>query len=474
MKSRLLISIMLAAAAFASCSVVEVEPEPEDLPEIGKKEKPSKSYEEGSKYGITYIYDDAVIPQIHLSVSSQQWNALLKLYDANHKTRQYIHCDATYVKGDETTVIKDAGLRLKGNTSRRHPGSKGSYHHVHFGLNFREFTNDDAHEVHGAGKINLKWFNNDPTYVREVYCYDLFRRDTVWTAVHAAYCRLFLKVEGDAKETYLGIYQMQEPIDRHYLKERQKAFEGASGNLWKCRYGATLAATDDKLFGLDTGTDQEWVYECKTEENDFNGAKAQFKDFISKAKNKTGKDFHDWFASHCDVPLLLRTYAVNVACGMWDDYWNNCNNYYVYFNSTDVSNYKFYFIPYDYDNTLGTCSECGVQKDAAKQDPLNWGSDNNYLIKKILGYDDWRELYKKYLLQLASDKGNLLDKDASAARIAAWQEKIRKFVPNDTGEDMAIEDRPASWGNHKEYRLLENSSSNYFKVKIESILKYCK
>ena len=30
---------------------------------------------------------------------------------------------------------------------------------------------------------------------------------------------------------------------------------------------------------------------------------------------------------------------------------------------------------------------------------------------------------------------------------------------------MAISDRPASWSNHGEYRLLEDSQNNFFKVK---------
>ncbi len=82
--------------------------------------------------------------------------------------------------------------------------------------------------------------------------------------------------------------------------------------------------------------------------------------------SRSGRDFHDWIAQVCDVELLLRTYAVNVAVGMWDDYWNNTNNFYIYFNSDDPDRYEFFFIPYDYDNTLGTSSSCGVQDDSAR------------------------------------------------------------------------------------------------------------
>ena len=51
---------------------------------------------------------------------------------------------------------------------------------------------------------------------------------------------------------------------------------------------------------------------------------------------------------------------------------------------------------------------------------------------------------------------------------------IWPYIANDTGEDMSISDAPASWGNHHEYRLLEDSSNNWFKVKAESIKGWIK
>ena len=175
------------------------------------------------------------------------------------------------------------------------------------------------------------------------------------------------------------------------------------------------------------------------------------------------------------MELLLRTYAVNVAVGMWDDYWNNCNNFYIYFNSTDPASYKFYFIPYDYDNTLGTTVTCGVQSDAGRQDPFNWGdSKMNPLIAKVLQVDEFREIYKRSLLELSSSANTYLNPSAAADRIRNWQNMIKLFVPNDTGEDMTISDRPASWSNHGEYRLLEMGNNNFFTAKINSIKQYCK
>ena len=66
-------------------------------------------------------------------------------------------------------------------------------------------------------------------------------------------------------------------------------------------------------------------------------------------------------------------------------------------------------------------------------------------------------------------KGGLFSWELSHSRIQAWQDSIRDYVSNDTGEDMVIKDRPAGWGNHYEYRIMEDCSDNFFKVKAATV-----
>ena len=54
--------------------------------------------------------------------------------------------------------------------------------------------------------------------------------------------------------------------------------------------------------------------------------------------------------------------------------------------------------------------------------------------------------------------------ETAISRIKGWHKAISPYVSNDTGEDMIIEDRPASWGNHKEYRILSDGSNCFFSV----------
>lgn len=430
------------------------------------------------KEGYDYVWDDEAIPEVHLSVSLDEWNRLLSLYDANAYTTQYVMAAATFVKDGETTVIDSVGLRLKGNTSRRRPeGGYGQmhqrdntdWHHAHFGVNLRKYVDDDAHTIQGIRKIHLKWFKDDPAYVREVFCYELFKRAGVWTALRDNYCRLWIHVEGDSREAYYGVYELMEPIDKRYLKDRKDRFGASDGYLWKCRNAAAGLNNPGGDIWYDDDSDDRHAYTLETQTSEFDNARAQLIDFMNKLSNLSDSEFYTWIQEVTDVDLLLRTYAVNVAVGMWDDYWNNANNYYIYFNGKETSGYQFFFIPYDYDNTLGTSLRCGVQDDAGRHNPLQWGNDNNRLIARILMFSDFKAKYVLYLKELVEARNALMDRRSAQARIRAWQERIAPYIDNDTGEDTVIEDKPASWGNHSEYNLLETGSDNFFNAKAATI-----
>ena len=114
---------------------------------------------------LVWVFDMNVLPEIRISVTEEQWNALLKEYDRDNNTAEYIHCDAEFKSKGETHNFVDAGLRLRGNTSRRRPEGNGGemhkrdnadWHHCHFMLNLRKYQKDDAHELHNVRKLHLK------------------------------------------------------------------------------------------------------------------------------------------------------------------------------------------------------------------------------------------------------------------------------------------------------------------------------
>jgi spore coat protein CotH len=423
---------------------------------------------------LDYIFNSGTLSRIILDFSVEEWNKLLSYYDRNPDNEEYVKAKFTFYQDGKIETVDTVGVRLRGNTSRRRPeGSNGQthkssgadWHHAHFSIDFDKYNDDQR--FHKLKKLDLKWFKDDPTYVHEPFCYDLMKRCGISTEPLSAYSRLTISVAGDAKSAYFGIYDMIEHLDKRYLNDRESLWGDSEGYLWKASWGATLkdpnASMGIEEIELDNSKSKKYTYNLKTNEENLAAAKLQLSTFITTFNAKTGDDFTTWLESRCDVSFLLATYAASVAVGHWDDYWNNCNNYYIYFNSKG----RFYFIPYDLDNTIGT----SLMMDSGRQDPLHWGDDSkNQLIAKLLTFDKYKKQYIRYMKALVNPENGLMDYTASTARIHAMQAMIVSSVSNDTGEDEAVEDKPASWGNHSEYRLIDPSvATNFFKVKASII-----
>ena len=430
------------------------------------------------------IFNLSEVSLITIEVSLNNWNTFLQNYDLNPANDKKIVSKFSFASRNGSVVLDSVGLRLKGNTSRRRPeGTTGElhnatnpdWHHCHFGLDFSKYR--DNQRFKGLDKLNLKWFKDDAAYVREIYCYDLFRRFGCWNAPRASYCRVNIKVEGDATTANFGVYAMVENIDEDFIKRNQNNWGSGVGFLWKGGYSnannANFVSTESigvENVNINPALSVYYAYDLKTRKNELPAAKAQLLQFISDLNTRTGTDFQTWIESKMDIPLFLKTYAVNVVVGMWDDYWVNGNNFYFYF----APNGKAYFIPYDYDNTLGTSQ---IVANSGTQNMLAWGNmTQRPLITKILAIPQYQTLYKSYITQLTSSSNDLFFSTKSIARIQGWQNLISPYVFNDTGEDMQIGDVPASWGNQPNYRLKtgnnaggSNGPANYFSTKKLSV-----
>lgn len=430
------------------------------------------------------LFDIDVVPEIILEFEVKDWNNLLEYYDQNPKNENKVVSKFTYNINGTSVSLDSIGLKLRGNTSRRRPeGNVGEphnstntqWHHCHFGLDFSNYIENQQFE--GLEKLNLKWFKDDATYAREIYSYDLFKRFGCWTAPRASYCKITIKVKGDNKPAYFGVYAMIESIDEVYIKNRQSQWGSSIGFLWKGGWSgndnANFYSTNSmgvEEVNLDASLSKYFAYDLKTRKKELETAKIELTQFINDLNNKKGEDFKNWISQKMDVNLFLKTYATNVMLGMWDDYWINGNNFYFYF----APNGKAYFIPYDYDNTLGTSL---IVKNSGTQNMIAWGKYyQRPLITKLLENPEFLKLYKNYIKELADSKNDFFDPTKSKARIHNWHFTISNFVYNDTGDDLYITDQPAYWGNQPNYRLLSgddkggvNGESNYFETRIKTI-----
>ncbi len=174
-------------------------------------------------------------------------------------------------------------------------------------------------------------------------------------------------------------------------------------------------------------------------------------------------ELKEYLEKHMDVDLFVRSMAVDAVVGVWDNYWVNSNNYYFYFDK----NHKFYFIPYDYDNTLGTTKPIQNIENAGTQDPLNYGSmgEDRMLVKKVFSIKEYADNYKDYLKELVTSK-DLMEPDAAMERMKGFQDLIKDYVENDTGEDMVVEDKSRIGESTIDYKLFSGDDkggdgSNY-------------
>lgn len=442
------------------------------------------------------IFGTDAVAEITLTIDRSEWNTLLKNYDTNDKNEDCIHADFKMTKGDYTWQADDIGMRLRGNTSRIRPQQGDNYYQAHFKIDFEEWIEDDTIEegkLAGCMKgIILKRFKDDPTYVREVFGYNFFRNNGIWTAPRAGYTRLFINIiEEDGKPTELdyGVYAMIEEINKQFLKERSEIttqigtkFNGNKGNLWKCCWqssGASMTTDFDAYcsFGveeifLDEAKSMRYDYDLKTNKDDLISARDEFIDFIYKLNDlSTAEEIMAFYEKRMDVGLFLKTYACNVLLGMDDDYWNNKNNYYFYFDKKG----KCYFIPYDYDNILGTnCFD-----DTATKNPIAWGRDgvNAPLIEKLLSVPEYKQMYVDYLLELREESSFVTGSQAEIQRLQAL---VKDYVYSKdltySNTYSSISDDAAPWcSNYGKYKLLSgDEQTNYFMAKAKSIADYTK
>lgn len=447
-------------------------PDPEIPEEPTGPETPPEdqvpSWPEGQT-GKTYVWDNQHIPQIKIYVKKAQWKTVLDGYDSNRNGSAYVRCDVVFDKNGVKDSIPNVAIRLRDNVDAMRPtdslneiymNNQSKWNLSNYELNFNKFINEESNTLRKVKGLFLKSCCNDPTYSRERYCYDLFDRYGIWTIAKNIYCRLSFHIEGDAKPSYLGVYQMIEPIDQDYLNDRSRQFGNIVGNLWKCHSGASLSSYGNILVGNDSGNGTFPTYMLITENSNISEATVQLKSFIKNLTELNNKEFKEWISNVCDVPLLLKTYAVNVTVGMWDDYWNNANNYYLYFDSTSPDTYKVYLIPHDYEMSLGNSSS--LMQDPSAQDPFAWGKNRNPLIARILAIEEFRVLYSDMILNLLMSGNYLFYHYEAIDMIKDLMSEVEPFTPNDTGLNMEPVDKPGPKSSNKTFLLTEDGRNCFF------------
>lgn len=433
------------------------------------------------------IFNLEELPEVTLAIKVDDWNRLLAAFDAAPGENFWIPGDFIF-RGSNSIpdqTVSNVALRIRGNTSRYRPeGEYGQEHNpvnpvwnqASFALQFARYEGDQDFE--GLTRLDLKFVREDPTRIREVYSFDLYQQAGLYCGPLISMCRLYIDVlDGASQRAYFGIYKLKEFIEDEYLENRKAYFgDDQPGEhipfLWKGDYGSALNDYDPGVI------ENRDIYDLRTNTSYRAQANAQLTDFVRNLVSLEGANLKAWAEGAIDVPLLMKTYLASVICGNLDDYWSEANNFNFYFNTHG----KFFFIPNDFDTSLGT----GWGVDAGKHDPFNWGNPGHPLIQKLLTIPEFRQLYIDAFHQLTNEQDGPFHVSRSIPRIEKWHELIKDYLWDDTihfgcqydGSGCVLRpgtnnlqtpfgDYPAWWsstGLNPYYRLLETGDVNFFQV----------
>ena len=313
------------------------------------------------------LFDPNSKIQVQLDMPEAELEKLQSDYEAYSKSPIYRKADLIFtITADGSTQqyrIPEVGVRMKGNTSRTdfYNSHDGIYNYIHLKLDFQEtFDNADYYGTEcntwasdaqrqarkdrtfaTLEKLELRWNkNNDSTYLRETYAYELYRSEDL-LAPHSTPGTV---IWNGAR---MGVYTLQEPVDKVFL-ERNLPEKDWGGDLYKLGWTNQPASfTAQNSIGIENEeTGEFYVYDLKT--NKKTSQHETLKTLLTGLNN--GNVTKESYAELVDVDYFLRYAAVSYLLGNPDDLRNNYNNCYLYFLK---SSNKAIIIPYDYDRCLG-------------------------------------------------------------------------------------------------------------------------
>ncbi|MCI0747122.1 MAG: CotH kinase family protein [Verrucomicrobia subdivision 3 bacterium] len=220
-------------------------------------------------------------------------------------TRAYVKANLS----ESGVTYTNIGIHLKGTGSFRPIDQKPA-----FTVKFNKFV--EKQNFHGLTKISLNNAVQDPSYVNEKFCTELFRAAGV-PAARVAHARVHLN------DRYLGLYTLVEGLNKPFLR---RYFSSAKGNLYE---GHTKDVTD--ALDQDNGDD--------TSQRDLRA-------LVEAARAPSAERWAN-LSNHLDLDRFLSMLAMEVLTAHWDGYWLNRNNYCIY---NDPEARRMTFVPHGLDN----------------------------------------------------------------------------------------------------------------------------
>jgi spore coat protein H len=314
------------------------------------------------------FFTNGTIPRIRIEIAATNLNLLRQ--DPRRNVR------AKVIEG--TNVYQDIAIHLKGAAGSFRPIDDGK---PAFTLNFDKFKEDQ--EFHGLDKLHLNNSVQDPSYMTELLCSELFLAAGVPTprATHA-------RVELNGR--LLGFYVLKEGFDKQFLRRH---FTNAKGNLYD---GGFIRDISDPL-EKDSGEDVPNY--------------ADLKQLVAAASEPDPQKRWERLQALLDMDCMLTFMALEMMTWHWDGYVMKRNNYRVYH---EPGGDKIYFLPHGMDQMFWV-AEGGLI-------PTN---PEGLVARSILELPEARTLYRERVGVLFT---NLFAAERLISRINEIQKRIRPVL----------------------------------------------
>mgnify|MGYP000427090435 CR=1 FL=1 len=356
------------------------------------------------------IFKEDQIIKIELNFSQVSfWDSLT----LNYETETYMRADLTLTDMTGTYTFPDVGVRLKGNSSYRHPGVKKS-----FKIDFNKYVSGQNYD--GLKKLNFSNAFKDPSLMREKLFFDVCLEAGV-PAPRTNFSNVFFNGE------LWGFYTVVEQIDDQFL---DWAILDDDGNLFKAAAnfgggpgGGGGNEADLKYYG-DSQSAYEESYELKSneEENDY----SDLIDFTEFVDTSSPEVFENELGEHLELEEYIRSAALDNLFANLDSYTGSARNYYIYHNLTTD---KWEWIKWDGNESFGTYSQ-GAGGNITNL-ALDYHSNDRPLLENLFNSP---RLYARYEVAICDLTGRYFNPTYMNAQIDAARDLIQASVYADVNK----------------------------------------
>ncbi|MDB6129957.1 MAG: hypothetical protein JWM04_1064 [Verrucomicrobiales bacterium] len=290
------------------------------------------------------------------------------LEELQRENRKYVH--GTLSEG--TNVYAEVAVHMKGAAG----SFRGLDQNPGFTVNVDKF---DKHQTfHGLSKFNLNNSVQDPTYLTDLICSELFRKAGV-PASRIGYVQL--KFNG----RNLGLYLIVEGFNKDFFR---KNFGSDSGNFYDGGFLKDITETLDKTSGENPKDQSDLkALAAAANERDLNKRKAGLEKLL-------------------DIDRFISFVAMDIICWDWDGYPIKKNNYRIYHDPTTD---KMTFIPHGMDQMFWEVNA-----------PIMPGMEG-LVARSVLEVPEFRD---RYYARMGEIMTNIYDAAALSNRVDGITSKI--------------------------------------------------